>query len=350
MPTVIGRCPVGDRAHSTVAEVWRRRLDVTRQALLDRYELGHDGSASPHALAARAAVRSILPAAVDHYGDGTTQAVRLRLGRPFAFNEPPRDNDALAFLREAREERVSSVSEPGGEVIWLAVDDEGACASPLELVLDHSLSLQVDAHVERQTLRLAECLDAIGWRLVVVPTPHGAPDPRFAVVARWSPGTARPQPIEATSLTSDAEALRTLLVVPDVVEDAMQRARVLYVRGWHQWEHLTLAKREATFALEASVTVLDADTRGRKKRNTFADALKNLARVAPPLLSQWERAQAETLRLARNQMTHPSGHQPIEWISWARADIERCCYLINVMWARRRSRLPEDLFWEAAGG
>jgi hypothetical protein len=153
-------------------------------------------------------------------------------------------------------------------------------------------------------------------------------------------------------LVQDMEASAgTLVVVPDAVEAIVQTARLLYVRGWHQWEFFTLASREGYVALEASLRLLVAEERGRLDQRVSFKAL--LDRVGTRdqgqlLLSDWERERAHSMRASRNDLVHPTIGQVIEWISWARDVLEEAVQLINLMWARWRATVPPELAWDTA--
>jgi hypothetical protein len=49
---------------------------------------------------------------------------------------------------------------------------------------------------------------------------------------------------------------RTLTVVAEALEAQLQRVRLVYVRGWHQWELYTDAQEKALIVLEASLREL----------------------------------------------------------------------------------------------
>ena len=325
---------------------WEERLVELRAALLDGLPLEADGSAAPEALARRAVIRESLPGSVTYFAAAGIRVLRIELGGTFEFGRPRLSAAAKEFLDEVQRDRVSSMTPPGGDVVWLAVDESGSPIHPLPFALDHAIALRLDDEVERRRIVLAMTFDAIGWRAVATPTPDGSPDPRIGAVARMR-RLDGPQPIGAADLVRDTQDMRSLTVVPPEIEAVVQTARLLYVRGWHQWEFFTLAQREATFALEAALRLLDADEHGRTSRRPFAALIDGLGRSEDSaLLSDWERREAHDLRQTRNAMTHPTGGQMIEWISWARQGIDRSIRLINLTWARHRASVPLELGWE----
>jgi hypothetical protein len=257
-------------------------------------------------------------------------------------------SEARSFVGEVREQSIVSIAEPGGDVVWFAVGPTGTPLHPLQYGLEHSLELRFDDEIKRSQRLLRETFEAIGWHEVVVPTPDGIPDLRIASVARTGTrGPQDPRQLDPSDLAKDMEALATLVVVPDEVEQIVQMTRLLYVRGWHQWEFFTLAKREAVLALESSLRRLAAEEGGHASRSLFVQLLTDVGRShQPAILSEWERREGHRLRKVRNMLIHPMGRQAIDWISWARSDIERCVLLINLMWLRLRGEVPIPLAWE----
>lgn len=330
----------------TLAARWEDQLIGLQSTWLARLPLDADGSASSDVLARRAAVRQSLPASVAYFSNRGTRAVRLELGGIFAFTRPPLDERARSFLVEVDRDRVMSTSEPGGHVVWVALDAQGMPGHPLHFALEHAVALRSDEELQRRRRALVGVYDAIGRHPADVPMPDGSPDLRIRSVARMGPNDG-PRPLTAADLVHDMEAQASIAVVPPEVEAIAQTARLLYVRGWHQWEFFTLAQREAVFALEASLRLLDADERGIGSRRPLSKLLDEVGRSHhPSLLSDWDRREGHTLREMRNAITHPTRGQTIAWESWARHEIERSVRLINLMWARRRASVPLELGWE----
>lgn len=308
-----------------MADAWRMRLDHLRSGYLAMLALEPDGSGSPDVLARRAAVRQLLPAAVSYFRSGNGRAVCLELNGTFEFSRPTMSDAARSFIADTND-RVMSMTEPGGEVVWIAVGAAGPPPYLLGFALDHSIASRLEGELSRRQEVLAAAFETIGLRPVVIPTPDGTADPRIGAVARFPRDALRPRRLEPADLARDASSLGTLVVVPDHVESIVQRARLLYVRAWNQWEFFTLAKREAFFALEASLRLLDGEERGSRSHRPFSKLLDTVGRSAErPLLSDWERLQGHQLRLVRNEMTHPTRGR--WWIGFrGRAAISRAYF------------------------
>jgi len=292
----------------------------------------------------------MFPVAITCYELDRRQVLRLdTTALEFGFSHGVSDEDAANVLDRFRDEKLISEDEPGSRIIWLALDESGAPLSPLPTYLDRAIVLGAQAEVERRTAMLADACEKIGWRDPAVPEPEGPPDPRIGIVAR----SARETPpmirrLTPADLAADAVlAGRTLVVVPDQVESIVRTARFLYVRGWHQWEFFTLAKREAIFALETSLRLIAAETHDRPPR-TFERLINGVGSDAAGdrLLSEWERGQSHRLRETRNKMVHDNAGRSIDWISWAYGEMEAAVRLINLMWARHRAHIPRELAWE----
>jgi hypothetical protein len=335
-----------------LAANWERALTELRDSYLGQFELLPDGSGHPTTLATRAVARSALPGHVSLLETPELRLIRVQPGPGgFSFVQVAVDDRAEPVIAMIREGKAIASLETGDGGVWIVPDDHGDPPRPLVWAIEHELQRRVDAELARRHRSLALAFDSIGWRDPGVPVPEGPPDVRIGAVSRSSAvnGVLGPQRLTPRDLASDMEAsARILLVVPDEVESVVRTARLLYVRGWHHWEFITLAEREAFVALEMSLRLLDADERGHSSLVTFAKLLDRVGKSSPdaPLLSDWERKLGHSFRQNRNALTHPDQGQTITWISWARDSIDASCRLINLMWARRRSRVPADLAWD----
>ncbi len=330
----------------TTADVdaWRERMRGLQAVLLDRLPLESDGSASIERLARRAAIKRSLPPSCMVSIDAESAVLRLDLDGRGRFRRGW-TAAAMAFAAEVRARRILSMVEPGGDRVWINVADVDTPMHHLESALEHSLELRTDDELAARRVELNVVLDELGWHPMTARTPDGTPDPRIAAVARWIGG---PRALTPADLVADAAGSRTILSVPVEVEAIMQTARLLYVRGWDQWEFFTLAHREAVIALESSAraVVLAEDPRSTGLR--FAQVVERLGRPSgSPLLSVWERSRVDALRKSRNAMIHPDRGQMLEWISWARAGLFESAALVNLMWARRSHGVPVRVGWDA---
>jgi len=335
----------------TMSASWEKRLTALRDLYLAAVPLAYDRSGSPEDLAQRAVIRGALPAAVTDFRQADARCVRLELAGHFGYRRATLTDEARHFLGETRE-RITSKTEPGGDVIWIALDANGSPLHPLQFALQWSLDLRREQEIKRRQRLLADVFGRVAWHEVALPVPDGTPDERIRTVARIQPvDGSLVHSLEAHELTADMQVLQTLSVVPSDVEAIVQTARLLYVRGWNQWEFFTLAKREAVFALEAALRRLDSEERGHPSNRPFKVLLEKVGRShQPPLLSEWERDQGQFMRDMRNEMTHLAGGPSIDWISWAHRDIELAIRLINLSWARQHASVPVELAWEPEAG
>ncbi len=332
---------------------WKTALVGLRDQRLASLPLLADGSAHPETLAWRTVLREVLPGRVTAVRTAGAELCRIELGTSqFAFSRLPVDVRAEPILAALHAgDRILSMDDMADGAIWFVLRDGEELPNPLDFHFRHLLQGRVEAEIERRRRLLDSSLARSGWRVPRIPLPDGLPDDRIRLVSRWSGdgGLVGSSPLTARDLVDDiARSTRTLVVVPDAVEAAVQMARLLYVRGWHQWEFFTLADREGYIGLEASLRLLDAEERGQlDQRASFNALLKRVGvRDWPPLMSDWERQLGQSMRASRNALVHPSMRQTVEWISWARQSLESVVGLINLMWARRVASVPAELAWE----
>jgi hypothetical protein len=309
-----------------------------------------DSSAHPTRLAWRSVLQTSLPGRVGWVEFEGVLLVRIELGPsasgPIALTLAGCDDHLLAELRMG--EAIFSMDAPDGAV-WVVVRGDEPTGR-LDFSLHYRLERRLDAEIGRRRRLLGSAFDAIGWREPNLPVPEGPPDKRITFVSR-AEGTLDPRSLTPRDLIDDMTATtRTLVVVPDEVESVLRIARLLYVRGWHQWEFFTLGRREALLALEVSLRCLDELERGRASRAPLSELLKRVgtANRGDPLLSDWERGLADSFRQSRNEMTHQTKGPSMDWVSWSRESMEGTIRLINLMWARYRREVPSEIAWEAS--
>ena len=306
-------------------------------------------------------VASALPGHVAGIVGQDIPLFRLELGfTDFAYTETVADEAAKAVLAALQQgPRFSSQTDPDGTV-WVVANGELEPELLVHSTLDWALNRRLDQEMARRRQLEENAFSAIGWRELRLPTPEGPPDDRIKVVGHSTSadGSIDQHGLTGTDLVDDMRSsARTLVVVPDAVEELIQMTRLLYVRGWHEWEFFTLGSREAYLALEASLRLLDAEERGKLDNGAGFKTL--LDRVGSrsgqrPVLSEWERGLADSMRKSRNALTHPALGQTVQWISWAHLSIEGAIRLVNLMWGRRAATVPPEIGWEApvpiAGG
>lgn len=337
-----------------LASRWEQALTDLREAYLRQLELKADGSAHPDRLAWRAVVQADLPGRVSCVKTEGAQLCRVEpAGRTFAFERQLLDPRAALLVAKLRAgQPIASMAMGDGAVWFVQRETDPPDRFRLEDALGHELQLRVDAELARRRALEATTFDAIGWRDAPLPVPQGPPDERVRMISRstGSDGIIGSRRLRPRDLVQDMErSTRTLVVVPDAVDELVQMVRLLYVRGWHQWEFFTLASREGYVALEASLRLLDAEERGRLDQRASFKALVDRVGTrdqARPLLSDWERERAHSMRERRNDLIHPTMGQTIEWISWTRQSIQDAVRLINLMWARWGATVPVELAWE----
>lgn len=323
--------------------VWHERLVGVRGQFLASLPTQPDGSAKLSVLAQRAALRQALPCLVTTYRGPAGDFARLDLGRPFAVRRGRLTRAARSFGEEMTSGVVSRLDP--GPCLWLAATPS-SMELPLAFHLERPLLALARAEEVRRERALQSALDAIGWRPLHLPSPDGAPDPRTAIVGRndqWNTGIHRLGPED---LVEDMAGMRSVAVVPEIVETTLRVARLLYLRGWNHWEFFTAASREAAFALEVSLAHL-LHAAGSRQTPSLNDLLDRAAGTSSPaLLSQWERRQGHHLRSLRNSLVHVHSIRPVQWISEARRTIEMAVRLINLTWARSVADVPIEYAWE----
>lgn len=225
-----------------------------------------------------------------------------------------------------------------------------------------------------------DALKEIGFHSIKLIGATGHPDNRIQAVTRFYEGV--PEVLTPEDLVQDMMNYSMLSnVCPADVNDVMQRARLLYVHGYSEWEFLTMAVHYAVLSLEASLRLLYDTWLGETpvkveakidrvqvyetlepSRDTILkwsnkskalevmvngfvlprskSGLTNHA-VLIGVLTQWERDRIEHFLWLRDTFSHPTGTF-IEWISWSRACIRDVCLFINLMWTRFYVEMPND--------
>ena len=277
------------------ADAWQARLEGARDAYLSVGPLDVDGSGSPKALAQRVAIGQIFPLSVTLYENDGLMVARLdTTADEFRLVRKTPDPNTVTYIAKFKAENLLSEEEPGSRVIWLGLDEAGTPRSPLMFAFERVFAWLTEDELARRRDVYERACNVIGWRDPKVPVPDGRSDPRIAMVARPTRDfTAAFRKLAPDDLVNDAtSAGRTLNVVPDNVEAVARTARLLYVRGWHQWEFLTLAKREAIMALEASLRLLRKET--GTPGGTFEQLINTIGSdgFGHRLLSNWERERA----------------------------------------------------------
>jgi hypothetical protein len=331
-----------------------------------------------------------LPCRVEWISDGAVSAFRLTLGTGrFSFAKGEPDTAARTFLVEVTEKGTLSMVEAGSTVACLAAETTAGYPRATGSLVSQTLRMALEVHfaeeLQRRRRLLAESFESIGWRELQLQEPEGPGDTRNDLVYRRQPiqSTVKGGGQISSDLVADMQKeSRTLTVVPEAIEAQLQRARLIYVRGWHQWELYTEALEKALMVLEASLRELyvrslgDAaclvsgtDSTGQARSlNVSPDwdtlyrmngELKKLSvqgrpfprskpdlvafAVATHMLSAWEGKKANILFVMRDMSVHRTGEPMIAWIGWALSGIALAVELINRMWARQAVGLPVEV-------
>lgn len=345
-----------------------------------------DGSSSPGTLAGIRVTKRVLPCPVELYHMNTFHVLRFRLERgSFSFvNEPP-NSEVEQMLADAHTQWHETF-DPRNKDVWTVIPDGQTFehyfpGSMLEQAFE---SLQRD---EREGLANVRCqaLSAVGFRPIEIRVPTSDQDERINGVSRYRLTDGHIAGLTAADLGDDIRHVSELLAVcPDGIDKVMQRSRLLYVHGYHEWEFFTISVHYAVLAVEASLRALydkwlgteevevSAFVEGTTLTTTLAGPRENILKwvkqrqaisvmakgvplprnkshlldhaVRIGVLSSWERERCTHLLWLRDIFSHPTGTF-IEWISWARDQISESSLWINLMWARFTNTLPREFAW-----
>ncbi|KZS45562.1 hypothetical protein AWU65_06305 [Paenibacillus glucanolyticus] len=266
-------------------------------------------------------------------------------------------------------------------IVWMSVSKLGILnIRYADSMLDRAVEFYEIEEVQRLLQIRDDALKNIGFHSIRLSRATGQPDNRIQAITRFYDGV--PKVLTSEDLVQDMMSYSKLSnVCPANVNDVMQRARLLYVHGYSEWEFLTTAVHYAVLSLEASLRLLydtwlgETPVRVEAKiigvqvcetlepsrdtilkwsnKNKALDVTVNgliLPRSKSNLtnhavhigvLTQWERDRIEYFLWLRDTLSHPTGTF-IEWISWSRECIGEVCLLINLMWARFLVGMPDE--------
>ena len=354
--------------------------------LLVRLPCEPDGSAPLETLAARGVVRRALPCPIVIYDRGDKAMVCFSLGGG-TFEFTLSEEEGLQRLYPGLEPEAGGFATRREEppVACFAVDLVPDGSPRLGLSAFDICRWALEARIEQETRRLAQlrenAFEAVGYRAMALDSAPGPAGAQFeglrASTIHWS------RVDTAEDLVQDmVRATRILTVVPDGIESLMQRARLLYVHGWEEWEFLTVAEHYAAVALEASLRALYAACVGERAEITsggssgtpvvlegsrdyqhLAMAARGVKRpqlngrpfpfnkaqlidyaVATGALTRWEaERQVGPLLGLRDVYSHPASAS-MNWIDSILRTMADCALCINLMWVRLGREVP----WEFA--
>lgn len=342
--------------------------------------LKKDKSAPIKVLARRSESKRLFPCPVDLYELTDWYVLVFRLGEgEFLFN----------LIRDIE---ISELFEGAGSD-WNQTFDPIECkvyfcfkkGQEYELHYPNSmLQRALLQNAEQEEKKLLECrkqaLSNIGYFSIQIREATGKHDPKIEGVSRLN--GSKIVPITARDLLNDMIRESGLIVLcPNGVENVMQRARLLYVNAYSEWEFFTMSVHYAVLALEASLRSLyDAwlgspphlvkakingkqitQTLNYKNREeilrwsnqqearsvyvndrrlprTKSDLLNHAVNIKA--LKEWEVERCTYLLDLRDKFSHPTDVF-IEWTSWARECIFESCLYINLMWSRYFGKYSE---------
>lgn len=348
-------------------------------------QVKRDGSSSPGVLAGIRIVKQVVPCPVEWYCIDTFYLLRFRLGKgTYEYIENPPPSEFHDTLMNA-DTQWHETFDPRNQDVWMIVPK----GKPFEKyfpvsMLKQAIESMISDEQDRLVQLRGQVLDALGLRPIEIRIPSGEPDIRIKSVTRMIGGQVIK--ISASDLVSDMQRSSGLLTIcPDDIEQVMQRARLLYVNAYHEWEFFTISVHYVVLALEASLRALydewlgtadvevSAEIEGIQVVEIMSGPRENILKWAngkvarkvtakgDPLprnksqlldhavrigvISLWERERCAYLLVLRDVFSHPKGTF-IEWISWASGDILESCLWINLMWARFYKTLPYEFAWE----
>jgi hypothetical protein len=334
-----------------------------------------DGSASPDVLASIGVINRVFPCPVELYQMNSFKLLRFRLGKgPFEFVVKKEENEHLKFIVNSGSNTYTSTAyDQKTQDFWTVIPDGKSVemnflTSMFRDVLNGMLVDEKNMLIEIRQ----QTLNKIGFRTIMLPIPTGEPDIRIQAVTRRI--DEQFIHLNPNHLVDDMEKCSCLLMVcPDEINQVMQRARLLYVHAYSEWEFFTISVHYAVLALEASVRAIydkwlgnenvevtatveekpiiemisgprenilkwanrekafNVKVKGLPLPRNKQQLLEHTVRIGA--LSKWEKEKCNQLLELRDTFSHPVGTFT-NWISSAFNDIQESCLLINLMWAR----------------
>ncbi len=354
---------------------------------LSEKRLKVDGSSSLEILARIQVIKLAFPCPVEWYDMHTYFALRFRLGNaPFTYMKSFPAIEMLEILKQETEV-YNGVFDPKKQELWVVIPKDIVFNSCFFLRnINDAIECMTRVELERLLQLRKQALSAIGFRPIEVHIPNGNPDIRIKAMTGISLSYGQQNELTALDLVNDMQQVSGLLTIcPGGIEQVIQRARLLYVNAYYEWEFFTIAIHYSVLALEASLRMLydewlgvedvevSAEIDGNKVKERMqgprdkimgwinaqrASKVKikgfTFPRNKPQLLnhavtigalSHWERERCEYLLRLRDIFSHPS-ETLIKYISQAREDIGNSCLWINLMWARFYKSVPYEFAWE----
>lgn len=348
-------------------------------------QVKRDGSSSPEVLAGLRIIRHVLPCPVEIYPMDTFYTLRFRLGKgSFEYKKGNLSTELIEKLMGANLEWHETFNPSNQEVLMVIQKgepfEEYFHGSMLEKAIDYMTRIEQ----EQLVLLRQQVLNDIEYRPIEIRVPSEDQDIRIQYVARMT--DKQIATLSGSDLVSDMQRISKLITIcPENIEQVMQRARLLYVHTYHEWEFSTMSVHYAVLALEASLRTLYDEWLGTEDFEVLAEVqeiqiveimsgprenilkwakrkdaknvkakgallprnksqlLDHAVRIG--VLSFWERERSAHLLYLRDIFSHPTDAFT-EWIGWATNNIIESCLLINLMWARFYKTMPYEFAWE----
>ncbi|WP_145408633.1 hypothetical protein [Paenibacillus xylanexedens] len=310
-------------------------------------------------------------------------ALGFKLGQgEYSFETQPSNESVLQQLQGAGD-TWHQMFDQHQSIVWIVVSK----AEIINLRYDYSMLERAFEYCVFDEARMLQqirdkALNDIGYHSIQLNRATGEPDIRIQATSRLVNNVHKA--LTSKDLVQDMMHYSKLSnLCPTSINDVMQRARLLYVHGYSEWEFLTMAVHYAVLSLEASLRLLydtwlgpdqvevegkidegrasvcaklkpsrDTILKWSNQHNVLNVKVKGwpLPRTKPNLtnhavqigaLTQWERERIDYLMQLRDALSHPTDTF-IQWINWSRNHISEICLLINLMWAKFLVGIPND--------
>ncbi|MEK4372489.1 hypothetical protein [Paenibacillus sp. FSL R5-0473] len=308
-------------------------------------------------------------------------ALGFRIGQGSYSLEKQLPNEFILDQLHGAGDTWDEMFDKGNSIVWITVSKTKIFnLSYAYSKLEQAVKSYVIDEVKMLHQIRDEALNDIGFHSIQLTRATGEPDIRIQATARFFNGVSKT--LTSEDLVLDMMNYSKLSnVIPSNIDDVMQRARLLYVHGYSEWEFLTMAVHYAVLSLEASLrllydtwlgsklVIIDAKINGapvsarlEPSRDTILKwsnqqkavnvtikgmilprSKSNLTNHAVHIgaLTQWERERIDYFLQLRDTLSHPT-ETFIEWINWSRNHINEICLLINFMWSRFLVGMPNN--------
>ncbi|NMI05791.1 hypothetical protein HF638_17585 [Paenibacillus sp. SZ31] len=351
---------------------------------LKKTKIKKDGSASIKNISKHRVVQRLFPCPVILIElQNDFSVLEFRLGQGGYSFEKQISNESILQKLQGAGETWHETFDQHQSIVWIVVSKTELfnlryIYSKLEQAVE---SYAIDEMRMLQQIR-DEALNDIGYHSVQLNRATGEPDIRIQATSRTYNDYDVPRALTSEDLVQDMMNYSKLSnLCPSNINDVMQRARLLYVHGYSEWEFLTMAVHYAVLSLEASLRLLydswlgsdpvvvegkideasvcaklepsrDTILKWSNQQNVLNVKVKgwilprsksNLTNHAVHIgaLTQWERDRIDYFLWLRDTLSHPT-ETFTEWINWSRHCIGEVCLYINQMWTRFLVGMPNN--------